>query len=67
MVESTFVRRTRIFNFVAFSHWGNTIFGAMSRLSENDSDTQVRDALAYFCGSVEGCAGTDPTVRFLNS
>jgi hypothetical protein len=31
-------------NFVAFSQWGNTIFGIMSRLSENGGDIQVRDA-----------------------
>jgi hypothetical protein len=31
-------------NFVAFSQWGNTIFGIMSRLSENGGDTEVRDA-----------------------
>jgi cytochrome P450 len=30
-------------NFVAFSQWGNTIFGIMSRLSENGGDIQVRD------------------------
>ena len=31
-------------NFVAFSQWGNTIFGIMSRLGENGGDTEVRDA-----------------------
>jgi cytochrome P450 len=31
-------------NFVAFSQWGNTIFGIMSRLSENGGDTQVEEA-----------------------
>jgi cytochrome P450 len=31
-------------NFVAFSQWGNTIFGIMSRLSEDGGDPGVRDA-----------------------
>jgi cytochrome P450 len=31
-------------NFVAFSQWGNTIFGTMSRLSENGGDSEVRNA-----------------------
>jgi hypothetical protein len=31
-------------NFVAFSQWGNTIFGIMSRLSEDGGDPDVRDA-----------------------
>ena len=31
-------------NFVAFSQWGNTIFGIMSRLSENGGNAEVRDA-----------------------
>ncbi|MBV9642221.1 MAG: hypothetical protein JO334_01500 [Verrucomicrobia bacterium] len=29
-------------NFVAFSQWGNTIFGIMSRLSQNGGDPDVR-------------------------
>jgi cytochrome P450 len=31
-------------NFVALSQWGNTIFGIMSRLSEDGGDPDVRDA-----------------------
>lgn len=31
-------------NFVALSQWGNTIFGIMSRLSENAGDSAVRTA-----------------------
>ena len=31
-------------NFVAFSQWGNTIFGIMSRLSEDGGDPDVRSA-----------------------
>ncbi|QXN65184.1 twin-arginine translocation signal domain-containing protein [Serratia fonticola] len=31
-------------NFVAFSQWGNTLFGIMSRLSENDGNAEVRNA-----------------------
>jgi hypothetical protein len=31
-------------NFVAFSQWGNTIFGIMSRLSEDGGDPNVRAA-----------------------
>jgi hypothetical protein len=31
-------------NFVAFSQWGNTIFGIMSRLSEDGGDPEVRAA-----------------------
>jgi cytochrome P450 len=31
-------------NFVAFSQWGNTIFGVMSRLSEDGGDPDVRAA-----------------------
>ncbi|ATM94490.1 Uncharacterised protein [Yersinia frederiksenii] len=31
-------------NFVAFSQWGNTLFGIMSRLSENEGDPAVREA-----------------------
>lgn len=31
-------------NFVAFSQWGNTIFGIMSRLSEDGGDTEIRTA-----------------------
>jgi cytochrome P450 len=31
-------------NFVAFSQWGNTIFGIMSRLSESGGDPDVRAA-----------------------
>ncbi len=31
-------------NFVAFSQWGNTIFGIMSRLRENDGNAEVRAA-----------------------
>ena len=31
-------------NFVAFSQWGNTIFGIMSRLSEDGGDPDVRAA-----------------------
>ncbi|MBV8704688.1 MAG: hypothetical protein JO118_13365 [Acetobacteraceae bacterium] len=31
-------------NFVAFSQWGNTIFGVMSRLSEDGGDREVRAA-----------------------
>ena len=31
-------------NFVAFSQWGNTIFGIMSRLSENGGNAEVKDA-----------------------
>ena len=31
-------------NFVAFSQWGNTIFGIMSRLSEDGGDPAVRSA-----------------------
>ena len=31
-------------NFVAFSQWGNTIFGIMSRLSQDGGDPQVRAA-----------------------
>jgi hypothetical protein len=31
-------------NFVAFSQWGNSIFGIMTRLSENDGDPEVRAA-----------------------
>jgi hypothetical protein len=31
-------------NFVAFSQWGNTIFGIMSRLSEDGGDAEVRGA-----------------------
>jgi hypothetical protein len=31
-------------NFVAFSQWGNTIFGIMSRLSEDGGDSDVRAA-----------------------
>jgi hypothetical protein len=30
--------------FVAFSQWGNTIFGIMSRLSEDGGDSEVRNA-----------------------
>jgi len=30
-------------NFVAFSQWGNTIFGIMSRLSEDGGDSEVRN------------------------
>jgi hypothetical protein len=30
-------------NFVAFSQWGNTIFGIMSRLGEDGGDPEVRD------------------------
>jgi cytochrome P450 len=29
-------------NFVAFSQWGNSIFGIMSRLSENSGDAEIR-------------------------
>jgi hypothetical protein len=32
-------------NFVAFSQWGNTIFGVMSRLSENGERNQQFDSL----------------------
>ena len=32
-------------NFVAFSQWGNTIFGIMSRLSENGGDAEVRGCI----------------------
>ena len=31
-------------NFVAFSQWGNSIFGIMSRLSENTGDAEIRAA-----------------------
>lgn len=31
-------------NFVAFSQWGNTIFGIMSRLSQDGGDPAIRDA-----------------------
>ena len=31
-------------NFVAFSQWGNTIFGIMLRLSENGGNAEVKDA-----------------------
>ncbi len=31
-------------NFVAFSQWGNSIFGIMSRLSENSGDAEIRAA-----------------------
>jgi hypothetical protein len=31
-------------NFVAFSQWGNTIFGIMSRLREDGGDAEVREA-----------------------
>ncbi len=31
-------------NFVAFSQWGNTMFGIMSRLSEDGGDAEVRAA-----------------------
>src|SRR5271168_1965464 len=31
-------------NFVAFSQWGNTLFGIMSRLSQDGGDPSVRAA-----------------------
>lgn len=55
-------------NFVAFSQWGNTIFGIMSRLSENGGDTEVRDAfLKTMTGDYDNANGEPytPLERFV--
>ena len=38
-------------NFVAFSQWGNTIFGIMSRLSQDGGDADVRASFEKTMGS----------------
>jgi hypothetical protein len=49
-------------NFVALSQWGNTIFGIMSRLSEDGGDTEVRAAFTRtMSGNYDDAAGAPYT------
>jgi cytochrome P450 len=59
---SHFAKRDVVFecfhNFVAFSQWGNTIFGIMSRLAEDGGDPAVRAAYQKtMSGNFDAAAG----------
>src|SRR4029079_18669273 len=52
-------RRVRVFpNFVALSQWGNSIFGIMSRLSEDSGDPAVRSSFqTTMSGNFDNASG----------